>query len=240
MIPVFRSTFDLGARRKPGPLPIPLGSFLLILKLMNIACRHSLSVLFLASSLSVAACSSHEGSANAGDESGGAGPDSVTLLLRSVPAEARMLLGSGEPRTSPYWATWSTCGEGSRAETAAANGGREAGWILVDDLLEDPGISLGEWPVATCQDAVGVLEGDPSNPAALMARQLLSAELNLAAGAGTCAITRELVLAGHALLANQQYDGSPVDPEVQEDGAAESMSRVAALLALYNSGRLCQ
>lgn len=38
---------------------------------------------------------------------------------------------------------WNSCAEGNKADVAAANGGRAAGWIILDDLLADPGIQLG-------------------------------------------------------------------------------------------------
>jgi len=188
--------------------------------------------------VSVAACSADEQSG--GSDLAASKPDSLTLLLEAVPHEARVAIGAGEPRSSGYWVMWSSCGEGSRAETAAASGGREAGWLLMDDLLKDPGISLGVWAVNTCQDAVAVLQGDRSDPLTGMARQLLTAELNLAAGSGTCEATRELVLAGHALLTRAEYDGSSMEANGLEDGAAESMRRAATLLSLYNAGRLCR
>ena len=90
------------------------------------------------------------------------------------------------------------------------------------------------------KDVAKINEDNAESPLGRMARRLLTAELNLTAGAGSCAVTRELVVAGHALLVNQRYDGSPVDPEALEDSAAEAMGRVSDLLDLYNHGRLCR
>jgi hypothetical protein len=58
--------------------------------------------------------------------------------------------GGGEPRTAGYWLARNSCAEDNRADVAAANGGREAGWIILDDLLQDPGILLGGLSVETC------------------------------------------------------------------------------------------
>jgi hypothetical protein len=95
----------------------------------------------------------------------------------------------------------------------------------VGDLLDYPGISPGEWPVATCEEGVRVLQEDTSDLVAGIARQLLTAELNLTTGTGTCAVKRELIVAARAVLADQQYDGSPVDADAPDYGIAESMAR---------------
>jgi len=51
---------------------------------------------------------------------------------------------TGRPaRTPAYWAVWNTCAPNNRAAEAAANGGRAAGWVLVDDILADPGCRSG-------------------------------------------------------------------------------------------------
>jgi hypothetical protein len=149
-------------------------------------------------------------------------------------------MGAGEPRSSGYWVIWSTCGEGSRAETAAANGGRAAGFILLDDLLQDPGVTLGDHTVATCDDGVAILQGSTSDPVAGLARQLLAAKLNVHAGSERCAASEELVATGDALLARFAYDGSDTEPGSLEAGASDSLSRVATLLAYYNAGTLCR
>jgi hypothetical protein len=177
-----------------------------------------------------AACSSDGESA----DTGSAASDSVARLLAAVPPDARAAVGAGEPRLSAYWVQWSTCGEDSRAETAAANGGRAAGWILVDDLLADPGIALGGWPVTTCRDAIAVLEGSTTDPLAHLARQLFTAKLNFEAGSGRCQAASDLVVAGDALLAGIEQSGAATATD-STDAAS-----VAALLGTYNAGVLCQ
>jgi hypothetical protein len=166
--------------------------------------------------------------------------DSTALILRDVPPLARLARGGGQPRTDGYWVRWSTCGEDSRAEMAAANGGAEAGWFLVDDLLENPGITLGDWAVTSCEEAVATLQGDSSDPVSRLARQLLAAELNRAARSGTCAAAGEAIVSGQALLAALGYGGPGAAHGELKPEAAESMARVGALLGLYNDARLCR
>jgi hypothetical protein len=66
----------------------------------------------------------------------------------------------GDPRTIGYWKNWSTCTGGGQVKVAAANGGPDAGWFLVDDLLLSPGYHLGP------NTATGglQLDGNNSNP----------------------------------------------------------------------------
>jgi hypothetical protein len=110
----------------------------------------------------------------------------------------------------------------------------------VDDLLADPGVSLGDRPVETCEEAVALLQGAGPDPLAGLARQLLAAKLNTLAGSERCEASEDLVAAGDALLANfsPQEEGRPSDSLHAE--AAESLSRLAALLAFFNSGELCR
>jgi hypothetical protein len=187
-------------------------------------------LLFCAACLAPAACSSDGRSAD-GDS---AASDSLARLLETVPAEARAATGPGGARTSAYWIQWSTCGEDSRAETAAANGGRDAGWILVDDLLADPGIALGGWPVTTCRDAIAILAGSAADPLTHLARQLFTAKLNFEAGSGRCQAASDLVAAGDALLASIEQSAAATATD-STDAAS-----VAALLGTYNADVLCQ
>jgi hypothetical protein len=63
--------------------------------------------------------------------------------------------GGGEPRSAGHWLLWNSCAPGNRAATAAANGGRAAGWIILDDLLVDPGVLVGGYAVETCEQGDG-------------------------------------------------------------------------------------
>jgi hypothetical protein len=207
-------------------------SFLRNVRGMSTAQRRPTVALLLISvaCLATAVCSSDGQSADPGS----AASDSVARLLEAVPADARAAVGAGEPRSSAYWVQWSTCGEDSRAETATANGGRAAGWILVDDLLADPGITLGGWPVMTCRDAIVVLEGGTADPLAHLARQLFTAKLNFEAGSGRCQAASDLVVAGDALLASIEQSGAATAAD------STNAASVAALLGTYNAGVLCQ
>lgn len=156
--------------------------------------------------------------------------------------------GGGEPRTAGYWLVWNSCTEDNRADEAAANGGREAGWIILDDLRADPGILLGTLPVETCEQGVHLLKGldvagqeKPDDAAYALAGQLLAAQINLAVGAETCAAIEESVQAGQLLLLSLEFDGA--GQYLGPTGAApdRDLARLLARdLATYNSGTLCR
>ena len=102
--------------------------------------------------------------------------------LPELPAEARAGNGLAAPRPAGYWALWNTCAPENRAAEAEANGGRAAGFTLIDDLLLDPGIGLGDYRIDSCEDALAILEAGESAPSGSIERlaaQLLVAELNL-------------------------------------------------------------
>ena len=170
-------------------------------------------------------------------------PIGLADMLAGLPSEARASTGGGDPRPPGYWAVWNTCAPDNRAAEAAANGGRAAGWLLVDDVLADPGIGLGDHLLASCEESVALLQGVgagavTSDPAFELAGQLLSAELNLTAGAETCPVADEAVVGAHIILSTAKFDGVSASPlDAQAGGAAP---RLVELLEAYNAGELCR
>jgi len=161
-----------------------------------------------------------------------------------IPAEARISNQSGEPRPPAYWMLWNACARDNRAEVAAANGGRAAGWMLMDDLLTDPGVSLGDLPVETCEQGLNLLQGltydgeETDDPLYDLAAQLLAAELNLNLGAETCPIAEEAAVGGHMVLASVNFNGTGTYFNTVE--ISEAVPRLIELLQGYNIGELCR
>jgi hypothetical protein len=73
-----------------------------------------------------------------------------------------------------------------------------------------------------------------------LAATLLTAELNLSAGAETCPAAEEAVLGGHHILANAGFDGGGHTGESLSEEVAAAVPRTVALLRAYNRGELCR
>jgi hypothetical protein len=157
--------------------------------------------------------------------------------------------GGGEPRTAGYWLVWNTCTEGNQSATAKANGGREAGWILLDDLLTDPGIMMGTDELKACQQAAAILggklpESTPENDLHFyrLAAALLTAQLNLAIPAESCPAVEQAVQAGQLLLVSVGYhvgDASSLSPRNPEKDS-QLADFLSGQLDRYNRGELCR
>jgi hypothetical protein len=165
----------------------------------------------------------------------------------------------GEPRTPGYWKNWNTCTGGNQQFTATANAedidgdgeieGWErvaSGWALLDDILNDPGITWGEFTIVTCEEGVSILDQRDLNSGKKMANDaaytlamhLLAAQLNFAAGAESCQEAQDAALAAENLLVAIGFDGTgkylrPKDPEYRQ------ALDLAYTLDEYNNGYLC-
>ena len=154
----------------------------------------------------------------------------------------------GEPRTIGYWKNWNTCTGGNQTETAAELGGPDAGVYILDDILNDPGITIGLLTLGgdDCLDAVSLLDKRDiqsgrkrANDAAYgLAAQLLAAVVNLSAGAETCPEVQTAVQDGQALLEAIEFYGTGryLRPKDALYGDANTL---ASTLDAYNNGALC-
>ncbi|MGI9265379.1 MAG: prealbumin-like fold domain-containing protein [Gammaproteobacteria bacterium] len=154
----------------------------------------------------------------------------------------------GDPRTPGYWKNWNTCSNGNQDQTAFNNGGSPEGWFLLDDLIPT---TVGSLDIASCEDGVLILDHRElggknkkraSDAAYNLARNLLAAKLNLAAGAETCNGEPAATIAlGDALLMSIGFDGTGgylKGKNAGDDRAAANA--LATTLDEYNNGRLCQ
>jgi flagellar basal body rod protein FlgG len=152
----------------------------------------------------------------------------------------------GDPRTPGYWKNWNTCSTGNQVETAAKNGGPDEGWYILDDILNAPGVSWGEFSILTCEDGVSILDQRDletgrkmaSDAAYTLAMHLLAAQLNFAAGAETCTEALDAALAAENLLVSIGFDGTGkyLRPK---DALYTDALELAATLDSYNNGLLC-
>jgi hypothetical protein len=189
----------------------------------------------------------------------------------------------GEPRTIGFWKNWNTCTGGQQQYTATKNAGYigsptdpaaslarvAAGYFLLDDVLNPPGIKIGNFqiPAATatasrtingktvtktgCQIAVDLLgksnwftnKNMASDAAYGLAAQLIAAKANLTAGAKTCSALTTAVTAADNLLAGLNFDGTGDYLGSKVKGSLLTTRSNAISLAdtldKYNNGLLC-
>lgn len=157
-------------------------------------------------------------------------------------------LGGGEPRSINYWLLWNTCTEGNQSAIAIGNGGRTAGWILLDDLLQDPGILVGNLELLDCDEAVQVLRAvdgqdtdRSADPVYLLAQQLTAAQLNLAAGATYCPVSDLAVSTAQFLLLGLEFTGTgSYLPPPRSSPHLTEIKKLISQLEQFNNGSLCR
>jgi uncharacterized repeat protein (TIGR01451 family) len=169
----------------------------------------------------------------------------------------------GEPRTIGYWKNWNTCTGGNQAQTAAKNGGAAAGFFLLDNVLNSPGIKIGNYTIpgagtvesgtnkTGCQIAVLLLgksdkstgKSKSSDAAYELAAQLIAAKANVTAGAEQCSALNQAILDADALLASIYFNGTGDYLGSKVKGALATKRTQALNLAntldRYNNGNLC-
>ncbi|MFO8175927.1 MAG: choice-of-anchor Q domain-containing protein [Longimicrobiales bacterium] len=169
----------------------------------------------------------------------------------------------GAPRSNGYWKNWNGCTNGGQVEEAAANGGWQEGFWLLEDVL-DPAVGGGvlwddiltddfTFPIPSCPVAVDILDkrkiGKPdkvadgkkeaSDPLFNLAAHLLAAQLNFAAGVCTTEDVRDWVLEAETLLDTYDFDGDDHDNLGKKDENAARAIELATLLDSYNTGMIC-
>ena len=162
----------------------------------------------------------------------------------------------GDPRTIGYWKNWNMCSGGNQYRTAQKNGGPDAGWFILENLLPQ---RVGLLSVSDCPTGVSILDKadtksgkkKASDAAYGLASQFLAAQANLSAGAETCPAVKAAVIDAQRLLdgtttvsgksigftGSGDYLGSKVK------GAYATLRTMATSLAItldrYNNGELC-
>jgi hypothetical protein len=157
----------------------------------------------------------------------------------------------GDPRTIGFWKNWNTCSGGNQYITAEENGGPDAGWYILDDLLNWPGITIGTYTFDPyeCKGAVNLLDKSDrltaekkANDAAFdLAAQLMGALLNLSAGAEICPEVTTAVDAAQELLFSIGFDGTGdyLRPGGQDKSLYNYAIDLSKTLDTYNNGLLC-
>jgi hypothetical protein len=164
-----------------------------------------------------------------------------TFAIDNKPPPGGMALTIG------FWKNWASCAGSSGKQKpvldqtllAASNAGHA---ITIGTLVLDPKV-LGA--TAACQDAVNILNKSTlsgkkmsSDPLFNMAAQLLAANLNVAAGAGSCASAASAINAAQALLLKYKFDGNGYTGKLSTADATLANS-LATTLDQYNNNQLC-
>jgi uncharacterized repeat protein (TIGR01451 family) len=159
----------------------------------------------------------------------------------------------GDPRTIGFWKNWNTCSGGNQAATAAANGGADEGFYILNDILNNPGITIGILTMADteegCWQAVSLLDKSDiatndkksSDAAYNLAAQLLAATVNLSAGAETCDAVTDAVDLAQTLLVDIGFNGTGdyLRSKGRDRAQYNEANELAAILDSYNNGELC-
>jgi hypothetical protein len=177
----------------------------------------------------------------------GAGTAYSVVVGQTLVFEVNNTFPGGDTRTPGYWKNWNRCTSGNQVQTATKNGGPAEGWYLLDDILTSPGIIWGDFQILGCAQGVSILDQrdintgrkKASDAAYTLAMHLLAAQLNFAAGAGTCPAAAQAALDAENLLMSIGFDGTgsylrPKDAEYQ------TALQLAYTLDQYNNGNLCQ
>jgi len=162
----------------------------------------------------------------------------------------------GAPRTPGYWKNWNTCTGGNQQYTAAANGGWQEGFWLLEDVL-DPNIGGGIvrddiltdgfiFEITECDKAVLILDKRnfngkkvSSDPLHNLATHLLAAQLNFGAGACTTQDVLDAALDAEELLDKYNFDGYGHDPLPKKSSDVNLANQLANYLDQYNNGEFC-
>ncbi len=162
------------------------------------------------------------------------------IVVNNVPPP-----GGGQ-RTPGYWKNWNECSPGRQADTAERNGGAEAGFYLLEDVLP---MTVGDLVLDDCEDARNLLDRREldgrnkkraSDAAYYLASHLIAAQANVEAGASVCLEVSNAIAEANALLSIIGFDGTSSYLPPKKNGADRRLAlELAALLDAYNNGDIC-
>ncbi len=153
----------------------------------------------------------------------------------------------GDARTIGYWKNWGSCSSGGKRTTLD---GTLSGFPIAAGQTTN-GVFVGKLYVDTCLEAVDILAkstvtSPPKNMASdaayNLAAQLLAADLNIQAGAGSCAAATSAITQGQALLTSINFRGTTgyLPAKAKNKAVRNHALSLANTLDLYNNNELCQ
>jgi hypothetical protein len=153
----------------------------------------------------------------------------------------------GTARTPGYWKNWNRCTGGGQAINADRNGGWQAGYWLLDDVLNSPGVTLGTYTVTTCAIGVNILDQrdiktlkkNASDPIYTLAMHLMAFKLNQAAGAYGCPYAIGAAQKADVLLIKVKYNATGSYKTMSKADQAYALT-LAKILDAYNNNTLTE
>jgi hypothetical protein len=160
------------------------------------------------------------------------------------------------PRTPGYWKNWNACTNGNQVAVAERNGGSAEGFWLVEDVLpmawDDPfTYPDAAFMITTCEQAVEIMsmrvvtlngvvnDGKvlASDPARKLARNLLAAEANMAAGVYVPFEVSQAMADAEKLLDKVNFTGTRTTAYLKVNVPDGILAlRLAGLLDQFNNG----
>ncbi|WP_165963523.1 T9SS type A sorting domain-containing protein [Hymenobacter radiodurans] len=157
----------------------------------------------------------------------------------------------GTARTPGYWKNWSTCTGGKQVQTALKNGGKAAGFYILDDhlphtLWSNPGSTkCTGFTLTDCAAAVKILSTQDatgkqkaSDAAYNLAKHLMSYQLNIKSGTAPCASAADAAIKAEALLAKYCFNGTKDYLKAASADRTTALS-YAKILDAYNNNLAC-
>jgi hypothetical protein len=150
----------------------------------------------------------------------------------------------GNQLTIGFWKNWASCKTSNGKQAPVLDQTLfKAGGITIGTLFLRPGTGNLS---PDCSKAVNILNKSTatggkkmaSDPLFNMAAQLLAADLNVAAGAGTCPAATTAINSAQALLVKYSWNGDTYTPKLTAADATLANS-LASTLDQYNNGLLC-
>ena len=165
----------------------------------------------------------------------------LAIVVNNVPPP-----GGGQ-RTPGYWKNWNTCSPGNQARTAERNGGVDAGFYLLDDVLP---MTVGDFVIDDCETGQLLLDRRDlddkrnrkraSDAAYNLASHLIAAQANVAAGASVCPEVTQAIADANALLTSIGFEGDGTYLQPKDKSPERQLAlQIAALLDAYNNGEVC-
>lgn len=160
----------------------------------------------------------------------------------------------GNARTPGYWKNWNNCSNGNQSQTAARNGGKDAGfWLMTDHLPHTMwSTASSSFIIESCEQGVAILDERQyggkgtklaSDAGYKLAKHLFAYQLNKKSGTYNCESAAQTAVLAEALLAKYNFNGTGAKYLSNKDKAValdyNLALQYAKVLDAYNNNLPC-